>query len=255
MSADPDPLLAPLPAGSGAYSVARLAEAPARALTTSALQFAQLLRHSVARCSDPGATRLKLDWWREELTQVRNARHPLAQALTPLASDADGANALLAMIDAAEADVLRQQPADVTAFHNQCAQAGRLADLLCLAAGQRCDASALGTYAAAMARVRGLGGYLQRGHNPLPAGIGLDGEPADWPPHALADACQRLLLPLHEHAQAVLDDRARRTRPARRWAAIAAARHRLLARETFPVRDQLLDITPIAKLWTAWRVR
>ena len=71
----------------------------------------------------------------------------------------------------------------------------------------------------------------------------------------MRNICEQLLAPLAESAALALADRAAATQPARRWAALARARHRLLAREGYPVRDRLVDITPIARLWIAWRVR
>lgn len=250
MSADP---LAALQPGSGAYYLARFARPEHRALTAAALAFADELGRSVARCNDPGATRLKLDWWRSELAAPGESRHPLVHQLGPLLPA--GLDAMLAMIDAAEVDVRRLQPADANAFGEQCERAGRLAELLCLAAGTSANTGPLGSYAVAVARIRNLGRNLQRGHNPLPADLDLPGEPRNWQPAALATACDRLLAPLAESAARALADRATASRPARRWAALARTRHRLLAREGYPVRDRLLDITPIARLWTVWRVR
>lgn len=254
MPAEPSHL-GSLPVGSSAYYIARLATPRARPTTTAALLFEQELRRSVARCIDPGATRLKLDWWRKELADAAHSRHPLALALAPLADHPVGQAALRAMLDATDVDITCQQPANAQAFYHHCDKAGRLADLLCLAADQPCDASALGNYAAAVHRIQTLGRHLQRGHHPLPADSAAGRDPAHCPAAALSDTCEQLLAPLRDRALAVLTDRATRTRPARRLGAIAHARHRLLARERYPVREQLLDITPIAKLWTAWRVR
>lgn len=250
--ADP---LAGLAAGSGRYYLARLARPEHRAASAAALRFAAELEHSVARCNDPGATRLKLDWWRKELAQAAPSHHPLARQLAPLADDPAGLAALRAMLDAAEADVLRQRPTTCDAFVAHCQQAGRLAELLCLAAATPCDPGPLGSYAVAVNRIQRLGRALLRGHNPLPMDLDLPSDPRQWSPAALADACQALLTPLRESAELALADRAAASRPARRWAALARARHRLLAREGYPVRDRFVDITPIARLWTAWRVR
>lgn len=253
--ADASPWLDELPPGSARYYVVRLAHPERRAQTAAAARFALEMDHTVARCQDPGATRLKLDWWRKELASAAASAHPLAQALAPLAQASEGLTALHALIDAAESDVRQVQPRTTADFHAQCEQAGALADLLCLAAGTPCEVPALGRYAAGVSRVRTLGRYLQRGHNPLPAALDLPAQPQQWQPGDLATACDQLLSPLHDAAAPVLHDRAGMTLPARRWASIARARHRLLAREGYPVRDQLIDITPIARLWHAWRVR
>lgn len=250
MPADP---LTGLTPGSGAYYLARLARPEHRATTAAALLFEAELARSVARCTDPGATRLKLDWWRGELAAPGESRHPLVRRLEPLLPA--GLDAMKAMIDAAEADVRQLRPATADDFVDHCRDAGRLGELLCLAAGRHTDPGPLGSYAAAVRRIQGLGRRLQRGHNPLPRDLGLSGDPLHWQASDLASACDMLLSPLAEAAGRALADQASATRPARRWAALARARHRLLAKENYPVRERFLDITPIARLWTAWRVR
>lgn len=244
-----------LPAGSSAYYLARFASPDYRHATTAVLLFNHELKHSVDRCTDPGATRLKLDWWRKELTQASASRHPLAQRLQSLTTHKDGLQALLALIAAAEADVLHQQPQTTDAFIDRCEQQGRLADLLCLAENTPCNSGPLGRYAAAVTQIQQLGRYLQRGFNPLPQDIDLSTDARQWQTHHLAEHCHALLTPLRSAAELAMQDRAQSSRPARRWVALTHAQHRLLERERYPVRDQFVDTTPIAKLWTAWRVR
>jgi phytoene/squalene synthetase len=253
MPAEP---VAELPAGSGPYYVVRFSRPRQRALMRGAFRFAAELDGSVARSTDPGVTRLKLDWWRRELAIAEQSKHPLIRRLAPLAGQAQGLAALQAMLDAAEADVLRRQPADSQAFVAHCTQAGSLSVLLCLAAGHAAGGSEpLGCYAAAVARIQALGGRLQRDHNPLPRDSALAPDSTQWAASELALACHDLLEPLWQAASQVLRDRAADTLPARRWASQARAVHKLLAREGYPVRQAHLDITPLGKLWAAWRVR
>ena len=246
---------AELPPGSAPYYVVRFARPEHRPQLSAAFAFAAELERAVARCSDQGATRLKLDWWRKALAEAGQSAHPLIQRLRPLAAEPDGLAAMWAMLDATETDVIKQQAPDVDAFIAHCQQAGRLADLLCLASGGRCDAGPLGSYAAAVYRVQGMGRQLQRGHNPLPRDLPPPSNQPAEADHVLADSCRALLEPLRTSAELALQDRARDTLPARRWASQARALHRLLERENYPVQQQHLDITPLAKLWAAWRVR
>ena len=233
MPADP---LTELPAGSAAYYVVRFASPEHRASMGAAFAFAAELDHSIARCTDPGVTRLKLDWWRGELADAERSKHPLIQRLAPLARQEAGLAALQAMLDAAEADVLKRQPENAHDFAAQCEQAGSLAGLLCLASGHAVGgAQPLGRYTAAVSRIQTLGRRLQRDHNPLPRDLQLAANSADWDQQDLAAACHALLEPLWRSAESVLLDRATATLPARRWASQARALHRLLAREAYPV--------------------
>lgn len=246
------------PADAG-YWVVRFAPPAQRPALQAVLQWNSELERTVDRCRDPGATRLKLDWWRQELARPEAARHPLARPLAGLAARPPAQAALQAMLDAAEAMVRRQQPADHTTFLAHCDQAGALAHLLVLTTdsgtSEHHQAIILGRYAEAVRQVQQLGRRLQHDHNPLPADLIPAGAPAHWPDTDLAACCDALLAPLHDAAAPLLRGRHRHLAPARRWASQARALHRLLRREGYPVRDQLLDITPLARLWTAWRVR
>lgn len=244
-----------LPAGSAPYYVVRFARREHQPPLSAVFAYAAELERSVARCNDSGATQLKFDWWRKALSEPEPSRHPLVRQLQPLAKQPAGLAALWAMLDAAETDILKQQPDDIEAFVDHCQRAGRLANLLCLATHAGSDAGPLGTYAAAVYRIQQLGRRLRQGHNTLPrtSSSGTHGQPQDAA--ALAQDCRQLLAPLWESARLALRDRAHSTLPARRWANQARAVHRLLEAENYPVHQQHLDITPIAKLWAAWRVR
>lgn len=245
-----------LPAGNAAHFIVRFSPAEYRDDLKAAFAFGAELQESIERCSDPGVTRLKLDWWRREIDHASNSNHPLVRRLAALASEASGLDAMHAMLDATEADILKQQPSDTRAFIEQCDRVGALARLLCLASAQRLPGpEPLGRYAAAVHRIQHLGRHLQRDHNPLPRDLGLPGDPAAWKEERLAAACAALLDPLRESAEQVLRDRAINTLPARRWANQARTVHRLLEREHYPVQRMFMDITPFSRLWNTWRVR
>lgn len=245
-----------LQTGSGPYFVVRFSPPEQRGRLTAVFAFAAEVDRMVERCSDPGVTRLKLDWWRRELETAEDAKHPLIRDLAVLARQAAGLAAMRRMLDAAEADVRKQQPDDAAGFTKHCEAAGGLSNLLCLATGHPiAGADPLGSYTAAVSRIQNLGRRLRVDHNPLPRDLGLNPDPEQWEQSGLAEACRQLLGPLWQGAERVLHDRASSNLPARRWAAQARAVHRLLIREGFPVQGQHLDITPLGKLWAAWRVR
>lgn len=246
----------PLPDGSMPYYVVRFAASAQRPRLRAAFALAAELERSVARSSDPGVTRLKLDWWRRELAAAADSAHPLVRQLAPLTGTASGLAALHDMLDAAEQDVRKQQPADMSGFHAQCRRAGALARLLADSdASGTGAAGTLGQYGSAVQRIQLLGQHLRRAHNPLPADSGLLGDPAGWDDTALERTCAGLLDPLAQAAAPLLQSRDPELRAVRCWAAQARALHRLLARERYAVRDRYLDTTPLARLWAAWRVR
>jgi phytoene synthase len=242
------------------YWVVRFAPATQRPALQAVLQWAAELERIVTRGHASSVTQLKLDWWREELANGDAARHPLAQALAALAAAPDSQAELQHLIDAAEARLRKQQPADPQVFRQQCDQGGAVARLLLQAVGvtdptQLEQASLLGRYADAVRRIQQLGQYLQQEHNPLPANLLPHGDSAHWDNEVLGSACEQLLAPLYAAAQPLLHDSSRPLAPARRWAGQSHAVHRLLQREDYAVRRQYLDITPLARLWAAWRVR
>lgn len=253
MPADPLP---DMPLSGNGHFVVRFSPPEHRDRLSAVFAFASELEKSVARCTDPGVTRLKLDWWRQELASAGSSRHPLIRRLAPLALDPQGLAAMQAMLDAAEADVHKQQPDDIPTFHAHCDRAGSLAGLLCLACGhQASGAGPLGRYVAAVHRIQHLGRRLRQDHQPLPRELGLPPDSRAWDDARLAEACRVLLDPLWQSAEPVLRKSNAATLPARRWASQARAVHRLLEREGYPVQRMLVDITPFRRLWTAWRVR
>jgi phytoene synthase len=255
MAEQPD-VTAPEP-GSAAYYVVRFAPATQRSRLGSAFALAAELARMVERSTDPGITRLKLDWWRQELGSATASHHPLVRQLAPLVARDVGIMAVQRMLDAAEADVRRLQPADTAGFHQHCLASGALAQLLVNSDEPSLldAAQTLGQYGRAVQRIQCLGKSLRREHNPLPGDSPLLSDHHDWEPDELAGTCASLLNPLREASEPLLRSRQPALTPVRRWAAQARALHRLLEREGYAVRDQYLDVTPLTRLWVAWRMR
>lgn len=74
------------PAGSSAYFSVLFTPAELRDPIALLHAWRGEIRNVLKDCSDPGVTRMKLQWWREELQRAVNgeARHPLAQRLMPV---------------------------------------------------------------------------------------------------------------------------------------------------------------------------
>ncbi len=69
------------------------------------------LREVVSHCSDPGLARIKLAWWREEIQRMLNhqQRHPVTRNLVHLSMSSDG-RFLCSLIDHYEKHLDFQQP-------------------------------------------------------------------------------------------------------------------------------------------------
>ncbi len=256
------------PAGSEPYYTVRFAPPQRRDALARRFAWWQELVHIADRATDPGVARLKLDWWREELARARagSPRHPLAEALAPDLDAAADLSPWLGMLDGAEARILKQQPADAEAFARACAlSGGNLGELLARAiadtpAGDVDFARRLGTYAEAVWRVRDLAHHLARQWCPLPADLLREARLTPDRLHetrhaaALADALDRVLAPLRVPRPQLRAARDRPAATAARFAAQAAALHRALARRRYPVLHERVELTPLRRLWAAWRL-
>jgi phytoene synthase len=240
------------PLGSPAYYAVRFSTEHRRLGFALLLAWYREIRAIAAHPADPGAARLKLDWWRQELNATAHgeARHPLAVALQDALAVTPGDAALAGIIDATEEEISQPTLADADAFTDACRRTGgnlflglgrfeqtaELARRTCMETGAYCDA---------VERIRLVAGCPHR----LPAGLG---------PVALTtlDAAQRTI-----HLESLLgafDLPAGRCpaglpEPARRLTALATGLHTKMRRRGYPVADTLIDRAPIAHLWTAWR--
>lgn len=260
------------PPGSPSYYVARFAPIGERDDLARLYAWRAELRHLVDKAGDPGVARLKLDWWRAELERAAagEARHPLARALSRLAGGLAELRPFLEMLDAAELEVRNAQPATEDELVRQLDRAGGGFAELTLHAGSggpfdpelRATARRLGVYAAAVRMLRDLPSTLQRDYCPLPSAvvaerqIAIDRLRESEPQRRLSDYARELL--------ARLDVTPELQRPAirrpelltvRRQAALAHALRRKLERRDYPVLRQRIELSPIANLWIAWRLR
>ncbi len=238
------------PPGSAAYYLARFAPPPQRDRLAAWLAWFALLDDAVRRASDPGVTRLKLDWWREESERLLHgeARHPLSRTLQPHARETT-ARAMRRALVAAEQRVLRRAPADLDEFLRQCRdeQASRLYLLSDLAA-ENPATEALGAYLGAVARLQRLGEDLRRGHRTLPPDPAIPDIETLLEERRLGAPGLDLLDQVEEHTKA----QAATHYPQRALLAQHRRLARLLRRQAFPT-DRLLRAAPLGLLWDAWR--
>jgi phytoene synthase len=229
------------------------------------------LEHIVRKANDPGAARLKLDWWREELSGVQQgtARHPLSAALSSLLADARHLQLLLTMLDGIENDIRKIQPDDQQEFYVQCDLIGGSFGELLSALATPDDLSgtngarSLGCYDEAVTRICNLAKHLRREFCPLPH-LAHDGTKTSLATLKSAPGQSRLpqiiaqLLGQKSHQVGTIlaiDSRAKRISPAHRLAAQAQVLNAKMARHNYAVLNRQWELLPIRRLWAAWRLQ
>lgn len=259
--------------GSSAYYSVRLAPVGARDALAALFGWRHEVGDVLVRVSDPGIARLKLDWWRQEADRTAAGRpgHPVGRLLIArLPNHALPAAPFHAIIDRVEADLRGQWPPDDLAWAAAAAaDLGALFALFCRADG-RTDADLLagawhlGGWCAQVRWLRDAGLRLRQGRAVLPAAR-LDA--AGFSPGRLTDPDGRaalravlpaLLAPLAAELVATTPRRADLgTMPVavRCQVRIHAALLAELRASALLVTDQRIGLTPLRKLWLAWRAR
>jgi phytoene synthase len=252
--------------GSSAYYSIRFAPAALRDDLARLVGWRHEIRTIPDTVSDVGVACAKLEWWRGELerTLAGAPQHPLSQGLQPVLTRhglPDGP--FQAMLARVEAEIRRREPPDRDAL--EAAEEGDLGALFELLA--RChgiadairlaDARRLGGFCGQVERLRDVG-RLVRAARPVFPRDQLSA--ADLPPGPLGAPSQRRRLPplLAESAQAARRYRARIK--VEHLPVCLRVRGRLaerlldeLAAADFDVTEAHLSLTPLNKLWHAWR--
>ena len=231
------------PLGSGNYYAVRFSPQPQRDLNAMLLAWYDTIAGIALTPTDPGVARLKLDWWRSEITATldeQKPRHPLMIGLSRVGLPTEAAAPMNALIDAAEERVRAPHIPDADAFDKVCSESGgRLFELFCASDPEP-------TYNTA--RARELGRYWEANRR-----LCLGPEDATALP-ATYDAAQLETLLRHPDAGSRLRDE-----PipdiAKRLVAVASAMAAKLRRYRARGNMRAIERPPIAHLWTAWRGR
>lgn len=255
------------PPGSSAYYSVRFAPRDLRHDLAALLAWRHELRAILDDVSDPGVARLKLQWWRDELDRTRRGepRHPLSKVLAPILEGQRLPDEPFQRIaDVVEADILRRQPANGPALSAACeGDQGSLFELIA-----RCHgiddaellgvARRLGAYCARVYLIRDSGALVRQGRAVFPAdrlrqrGLSAEAlkqrERRDALPGLLADAA------VEARSDKPPADRVSRLPPSVRVrASILSVLLEELERSRFDLADQRVGLTPLRKLWIAWR--
>lgn len=227
-----------------------------------------------AECSDPALGAVKLRWWRDQVAAVYGGspQHPAARALqTAVQVCPLPAADFLAMIDGVEANLTMHRYADFATLARYCDQIGATAGTLTARILGHRDARTLdcardlGKASVLTRIVRDVGRDARHDRIYLPAEemAHFSVAPADLIHGRYSERFRQLVecqIDRIEHsmASALTDfpatDR-RSQRPLLAVAAIARALLREIRADGCRVLDRHTTLTPLRKLWIAWRAR
>jgi len=256
-----------IPTGSDFYYASRFMEASRRAALIC-LQACWLEIRAVTRdCSDPGVALLKLQWWREELMRARRgqARHPLARALQERLPRAVPPTALVEVIMAMEEEVAVDAYPDYAAQASWHARAGgRIWQAFGQVCGSRAGAERLSSLAFAVELIdamQNLRRDIQDGRRRFPLSAlrqaGIDPPAPDL--STPAARISRLCAIQAREARARLAYGHAGTKhqplplPCLILARLAGTLLAELERDDYPCLRCRQALTPIRKLFIAWR--
>jgi len=258
--------------GSSFYYSFLFLPAPRRRAITALYAFCREVDDVVDEVSDPGVARTKLAWWRTEVADLfaGHPHHPVTRALQPhIAEYGLDAARLNEIIDGMEMDLTHHRYADFESLRLYCHRvAGVVGQLSASIFGYRDPrtleyAEALGIAFQLTNIIRDVGEDARRGRVYLPAddlarfGLGVE----DILQLRGGPAFEQLMAFETQRAEAYYDEAFAKLPAAdrrdQRAGLIMAAIYRTLLREIrrddFAVLQQRIALTPLRKLWIAWK--
>jgi len=262
------------PAGSNFYYCSLFHHPKQKRILYALFSFQQELIDTVSECQDTGVARIKLQWWREECIRLfsAEARHPVTKELQHLLPDLQlQQGSLLTLINVIEHEVSPAPSESLLALTQVLAQ-GR--GLVWQLAAQACGTSDEQTIEE-VKRIAGLNNALElfqfssrqlsRGYCPYPL---LEMEKFDLHHEAiLHDESKEAITALHKHLYTQLHQSLRQSitkiKAANSKASLFALVQAHIAKSTCELlikNNKHLtgfppSLTPIRKLWIAWRLK
>jgi len=261
--------------GSSFYYAFLFLPTPRRAAITAFYAFCREVDDVVDNATDPSAAALKLDWWRTEVTRSfagQTPSHKVMQALMPLCGDYGiEARHLLAVIKGCQMDLQRNRYVDYADLQSYChLVAGMVGEVAAQIFGQTHPQTT--DYAHLLGRalqltniIRDVGEDARRGRIYLPMdelkqfGVTVP----EILNRAYSDRFTALMRhqarraqDVYDQALALLPDADRRAqKPGLMMASIYRALLCEIERDQFQVLHQRTSLTPLRKLWLAWKVQ
>ena len=258
--------------GSSFYYAFLFLSPPRRAAITAFYAFCREVDDVADEAADADVARAKLAWWRTEVASLEagHPTHPVTRALQPFVASMgiDGAR-LNEIIDGMEMDLTHHRYADYAALRVYCHRvAGVVGQISAAIFGYRHPqtleyAELLGHAFQLTNIVRDVGEDARRGRVYLPvdelARHGLT--PEDILARKGSDAFRSLMEEQAARAESAYGEALAKLHPedrgSQRAGLIMAAIYRTLLaeirRDGFPVLEGKVSLTPIRKLWIAWK--
>ena len=262
--------------GSSFYYAFLFLPPPRRAAITAFYAFCREVDDVVDETSDAGVAAAKLSWWRQEVQSAFAGRpsHPVTKALLPLTSDFDiQPRHLLAVIEGCQIDLQQTRFLDYAGLQHYChLVAGVVGEVAAnifgrTEAGTLQYAHRLGLAMQLTNIIRDVGDDARRGRIYLPiTELQQFGVPAHEilkreAPWGYSDRFEALMRFQAERAHRLYDEAFALLPPAdlraQKPGLMMAHIYRTLLREIeadgFRVLHQRTSLTPLRKLWIAWR--
>ena len=243
-----------------------------RRAITALYAFCREVDDTVDECTDPHIARTKLVWWRKEIgaMQAGNPTHPVTKALLPhLQAYAIQEKYLLAIVDGMEMDLDQTRYLDFPGLQRYCWHVASVVGILSASifGSTRPEtleyAEKLGLAFQLTNIIRDVGEDARKGRIYLPVNElqQFNVTAADILNARHSENFEKLMKFQADRAQAMYDaafallpkaDR-RAQRPGLIMAAIYRAILDEIERDGFHVLNQRISLTPIRKLWLAWK--
>lgn len=245
-----------------------------RAAITAFYAFCREVDDVVDEVTDPGVASTKLAWWRNEVHQAfaGHPQHPVTQALLPLCAEFNLQEAMLqSVIEGCEMDLSQTRYLDYPNLTRYChLVAGVVGEVSAHIFGQTDPATTAYAHALGQAFqltniIRDVGEDALRGRIYLPVS---ELQQFDVKAHEVlnridSDRFQALMQFQAERAHALYDQAlsllpaqdAQAQKPGLMMASIYRTLLREIERQRFPVLRQRVALTPLRKLWLAWKMQ
>ena len=260
--------------GSSFYYAFLFLPKPKRAAITAFYAFCREVDDVVDEVSDPGVAQTKLAWWQAEVQRAYAGQpgHPVLKALMPYTADYGiEARHLLAVIEGCQMDLQQTRYLDFPGLRQYChLVAGIVGEVAARIFGQTEEVTTRYAHTLGLAFqltniIRDVGEDALRGRIYLPVN---ELQQFDVKAHELLNRqySERFTAlmkfqaarahQLYDEALALLPAADRRAqKPGLMMASIYRTLLREIERDNFQVLHQRTSLTPLRKLWLAWRVQ
>lgn len=260
--------------GSSFYYAFMFLPAPRRAAITAFYGFCREVDDVVDEVHDTGVAATKLAWWRKEVAQSFEGQpsHPTMQALMPhVKAFGIEPRHLLAVIEGCEMDLEQTRYLDYPGLQRYChLVAGVVGEVAARIFGQTSDATTQYAHTLGLAFqltniIRDVGEDALRGRIYLPISElqQFDVKAHEITKREYSDRFTALMRfqaerahRLYDEAFALLPDADRRAqKPGLMMASIYRTLLREIEADNFQVLHQRIALTPLRKLWLAWKMQ